>query len=129
MSDFKRLIELFKQENSCPSCQGFVDDSDEFCNKCGMRNPRWNTLYKDKCAKCLFMLTDPSDKYCRFCGSNVTEGTYNPMVSEWAFGPVDLSTVDKEHICHSCGFSYYTSQLHEEYMYCPKCGGHAPALD
>ena len=132
MSDgFKRFIEQLKIEHTCPNCQGYLDDGDEFCKKCGARNPQWNTLHKDKCPKCLFMLTEPSDKYCRLCGAYVVEGTYNPMISEWAygtFGPVDFPTVEKKHICYRCGFTYYTSQLHDEYRFCPQCGGRAPAL-
>lgn len=129
-NDFKRFIEDLEKEYTCSNCQGFIDDGDEFCKKCGTHNPQWNTLHKDKCPKCLFLLTDPSDRYCRLCGASVVEGTHNPMIIDWSYGPTgyDFPPVEKKHICYSCGFTYYTWQRHDSYKFCPKCGGRAPAL-
>ena len=78
------------------------------------------------------MLTDPTDKYCRLCGAYVEDGTYNPIISEWAygiFGPPPIGFQPKrKHICYRCGFIFFTETLHDIYKFCPKCGGQAPTL-
>ena len=129
---FTNFIEQLKKEHTCSNCKGFIDIGDEFCKVCGKRNPQWNTLHKDKCPKCLFMLTDSTDKYCRLCGAYVEDGTYNPIISEWAygiFGPPPIGFQPKrKHICYRCGFTFFTETLHDIYKFCPKCGGQAPTL-
>lgn len=125
----KSAADFFRQvrDPNCPKCQGVLPDEDEFCKTCGARNPRWNTLHKDKCPNCLFYLADPTDKYCRLCGTFVGEGTYNPIVVDWEYGPLEYPPVDRKHICYQCGYTWY-SYLHDQYRFCPKCGGRAPAL-
>ena len=124
--DLSKFKDMMVYNIKCPRCGKLNRLEDEFC-QCGERNPEWNEWHTDKCCnpECLFPLAEPTDKYCRYCGTQAT-GTYNPIVSAWEYGPLDDEPVNRKHICYQCAYTWWSFDEHEQYYH--KCGGKAPAL-
>ena len=107
----------------CPNCGEKLGGClQPICPKCRTLLPKYfQPATKDTCGNCHEPL-EPGDKYCRYCGTKVGDGAYNPFqdLMECIYGPMP---VDREHACTVCGFSWTTRLMIDDQKFCPKCGG------
>ncbi len=75
------------------------------------------------CANCKNTYRE-GDKYCRYCGSPLGKPQFIEEDFACIYGP---PPVQRTHKCKKCGFSWQTSLMIDNEMWCPKCGGSAPA--
>ena len=66
------------------------------------------------------------DKYCRYCGSPVTNPRFAPLMMAEIYGP---PPVLRKHKCTACGYAWETNDMVDNELYCPRCGGAAPAQE
>ncbi len=74
------------------------------------------------CANCRNTYRE-GDKYCRYCGSPLGKPDFIEEEFACIYGP---PPVQRTHKCKKCGFSWQTSLMIDDEMWCPKCGGSAP---
>ena len=65
------------------------------------------------------------DKYCRYCGSPISNPRFVPVMMADLYGP---PPVRRKHICTACDYAWETYAMVDEERYCPRCGGAAPTL-
>lgn len=75
------------------------------------------------CANCRNTYRE-GDKYCRYCGAPLGKPDFIEEEFACIYGP---PPVQRTHKCKKCGFSWQTSLMIDDEMWCPKCGGSAPA--
>ena len=75
---------------------------------------------KDQCGNCHAFFHE-GDEYCRYCGTKVGEGAYEPYMNfeGCIYGP---PPIEREHVCENCGFSWTNHVMIDRENYCPKCG-------
>jgi len=77
------------------------------------------------CANCSSIYME-GDKYCRFCGAPMGKPKFIPEDFACIYGPPPVRRV---HNCAKCGYSWETNSMIDRAMWCPKCGGSAPAVE
>ena len=65
------------------------------------------------------------DKYCRICGTSITQAKYvpNENIMQCIYGPLP---VKRKHVCQKCSYEWTTFAMVDDEKYCPECGGLAP---
>ena len=111
----------------CSRCGAELNFKDKTCPNCGGPNDNWVIPGKDQCGNCHAGIEE-GDRYCRRCGTKVGEGSFSPYQNMmWCiYGPRPQKRI---HTCVNCGYSWSTYSMIDDELFCPKCGGNAPAQE
>ena len=116
----------------CPNCGAQAMEGDLFCRQCGKRLtfaqgpvPQQPFGTDPVCPACGNPWIE-GDRYCRYCGAIKDEPQY--VLREFAciYGPAPRL---REHRCRRCGHTWQTMTMIDNELFCPECGGPAPAED